>query len=132
QPTAAPRRQTSAEERLRAGAERLSEIKAASVSEGDRFWLERGFEIVLCEHRQDMPGAKMKRAKRPLGVPPDRDADGRPIPRSGGVHKATGSLRQIAEWRRRWPEALIGIPTGQRNGLVVIDLDVRDGERAED
>ncbi|MBD9635994.1 bifunctional DNA primase/polymerase [Ensifer sp. ENS07] len=44
---------------------------------------------------------------------------------------ATRDERQIADWWRRWPEAMIALPTGLLNGLVVIDIDVKppiDGE----
>ena len=32
----------------------------------------------------------------------------------------------ITQWWRRWPEALIGVPTGTRSGVVVLDIDVKD------
>jgi hypothetical protein len=34
---------------------------------------------------------------------------------------------QIAAWWRRSPKALIGVPCGERNGIVVLDIDVKDG-----
>ena len=34
---------------------------------------------------------------------------------------------QIHNWWARWPNALIGVPTGKVSGLEVVDLDVRDG-----
>jgi hypothetical protein len=33
---------------------------------------------------------------------------------------------QIADWWRRWPRALIGMPTGRRSGIVVVDVDIKD------
>ena len=42
----------------------------------------------------------------------------------GGFKSASTDPEQIAEWWRRWPDGNIGIPT---NGLVVIDIDPRNG-----
>lgn len=44
-----------------------------------------------------------------------------------GLHDATTDLKQISVWRRRWPEANIGIRTGREPGLVVLDMDPRHG-----
>lgn len=41
----------------------------------------------------------------------------------GGFHAATKDPAQIRAWWREWPEALVGVPTGQTTGLVVIDYD---------
>jgi putative DNA primase/helicase len=30
-------------------------------------------------------------------------------------------------WWRRWPDAVISMPTGQRSGAVILDIDVKDG-----
>jgi putative DNA primase/helicase len=35
---------------------------------------------------------------------------------------------QITAWWRRWPKALIGVPTGRRSGFVVLDVDVKEPE----
>ena len=40
-----------------------------------------------------------------------------------GFHGATQDAGQIRAWWRQWPEALVGVPTGQGTGLVVIDYD---------
>lgn len=37
---------------------------------------------------------------------------------------ATTDLEQIVAWRTKWPNAMIGLPCGQSNGLTVIDLDL--------
>lgn len=44
-----------------------------------------------------------------------------------GFHHATTDPAQIERWWRRWPRANVAIPTGARSGIIVIDLDVRDG-----
>jgi hypothetical protein len=33
---------------------------------------------------------------------------------------------QIESWWRRWPEALVGVPTGRRSGLVILDVDTKN------
>ncbi|MDA8348208.1 MAG: bifunctional DNA primase/polymerase, partial [Pseudomonadota bacterium] len=40
-----------------------------------------------------------------------------------GFKDATTNLDMIEEWWNRWPEALIGVPTGKASGLVVLDVD---------
>lgn len=46
-------------------------------------------------------------------------------PRVGGGFKAaTCDPAQISTWWTSWPEALIGMPTGARSGILVLDLDV--------
>lgn len=48
---------------------------------------------------------------------------------SGGVYAATIRLPQIKEWWSKWPDANIGIATGQVSGIFVVDVDTRhDGE----
>jgi putative DNA primase/helicase len=43
-----------------------------------------------------------------------------------GLLEATRDREQIVSWWRRWPRALIGIPTGKPSGIVVVlDIDVK-------
>lgn len=42
-----------------------------------------------------------------------------------GLLDATTEARQVFDWWRQWPDANIGIVTGERSGLVVIDLDIK-------
>jgi hypothetical protein len=42
-----------------------------------------------------------------------------------GLRDATIDQVQIAAWWRRWPRALIGVPTGAASGFVVLDVDVK-------
>lgn len=42
----------------------------------------------------------------------------------GGVHMATTDEGQIRTWWAEWPNAMVGLPTGEVSGLFVIDLDV--------
>jgi putative DNA primase/helicase len=39
--------------------------------------------------------------------------------------QATVDAAAIATWWRKWPHALIGVPTGMRSGIVVLDIDVK-------
>ena len=60
-----------------------------------------------------------------------KDADGKPIPNSGGVSRAPTDPVLIREWWGRWPKALVGIAMG-RNGLLALDFDPRtDAETGE-
>jgi Bifunctional DNA primase/polymerase, N-terminal len=42
----------------------------------------------------------------------------------GACHDPT----TIREWWTRWPQALIGMPTGEISGLVILDVDVKRPE----
>jgi hypothetical protein len=44
-----------------------------------------------------------------------------------GVNDATTSESVIGRWWSKWPDANVGIATGPLSGLVVLDLDERDG-----
>ncbi len=44
-----------------------------------------------------------------------------------GCHDATDNEEVIAKWGRRYPNANIGIATGEPSGFLVIDLDPRNG-----
>ena len=47
---------------------------------------------------------------------------------------ATTDAAQIRRWFTKYPDAMPAIPTGRRNGVAVLDLDVRchipEGDRA--
>ena len=42
---------------------------------------------------------------------------------ASGFHAATQDPAQIRAWWRQWPDALVGVPTGQGTQLVVVDYD---------
>ena len=44
-----------------------------------------------------------------------------------GVHDATTDDDTIRRWWTRWPAANIGVATGERSGVVVLDVDPRHG-----
>lgn len=45
-----------------------------------------------------------------------------------GFKDATASHDQIDEWWDNWPGAIVGLPTGERNGIAVLDVDQKDGK----
>lgn len=46
-----------------------------------------------------------------------------------GHHDATLDANQIRRWWRRWPNALVGIPTGPTSGVWVLDVDGEAGRK---
>lgn len=48
-----------------------------------------------------------------------------------GLHDASTDPDVIRAWWRRWPEAMIGLPTGARLGAFVVDLDPKDDATCE-
>lgn len=48
---------------------------------------------------------------------------------AGGFRNASRDPEEIEAWWRRWPDALIGVPTGRASGLVILDIDVKDPAR---
>lgn len=68
--------------------------------------------------------------KAPL-VGPDKDAAGNKVEGTGGFHKATTDADQIKAWWAKWPTAMIGMPTGEKSGIDVLDLDV-DEKKGKD
>jgi hypothetical protein len=50
----------------------------------------------------------------------------RPLTRNGHWDATTDS-RVIERWWKRWPSANVGIPTGKKSGVVVLDVDMDAG-----
>jgi putative DNA primase/helicase len=46
-----------------------------------------------------------------------------------GLHDATTDEAQIRKWWSQWPEANIGIRTGSVSGLLVVDIDNKNGKQ---
>src|ERR1700722_433735 len=44
-----------------------------------------------------------------------------------GVKEATTDKRTIRKWWEMWPSANVGIATGKRSNIVVLDIDPRHG-----
>lgn len=62
--------------------------------------------------------------KRPLLGRDVDPATGKPIPKSGGLKKASTDPAVIAHWWKKWPTALIGVSVGVGE-LVAVDFDPR-------
>lgn len=60
-------------------------------------------------------------------APDDDDKHKSPMT-SRGFYAATTDARTIKRWWRKWPNALIGMPTGKPSGIAVLDLDVKNGK----
>ncbi|MBY9062315.1 bifunctional DNA primase/polymerase [Sphingomonas yunnanensis] len=95
-------------------------MQASSLLDAAILFARRGWPVFPCNPRD----------KSPL-LPRDKDGEGKPIPRSGGVSKATTDEEQIRAWWARWPRAMIGIAAG-RAGLLIIDFDPRVDETVDE
>lgn len=65
--------------------------------------------------------------KNPLTAA-DLDENGDAIVGTGGFYKATCDVAQIEAWWTKWPNAMIGYPTGVMSGIDVLDLDFDPGK----
>ncbi len=80
------------------------------------FYAGRGWPVFPCSPND----------KRPLV------GESRPGAGDAGLYRATQEKAQILTWWKRWPDALIGVPTGERIGAFVVDLDPADRQSADD
>jgi putative DNA primase/helicase len=71
----------------------------------------RGWPVFPC-HAND---------KRPLVGESSPDAG------DAGLYRATCDVDTITAWWKKWPQAMIGVPTGAPIGAFVIDIDPKDG-----
>lgn len=63
-----------------------------------------------------------------LGIPVFPCAPGGKQPlTANGFHDATSSASRVHDWWLRTPDANIGLPTGARTGILVVDIDVHAG-----
>jgi putative DNA primase/helicase len=71
----------------------------------------------------NMLAAALKYARRGTPIFPLDPADKSPLcPR--GFYAATANENQVRRWWQRWPNAMIGMPTGPRTRIWVLDIDV--------
>ncbi|MCL2124014.1 MAG: bifunctional DNA primase/polymerase [Desulfovibrionaceae bacterium] len=72
---------------------------------------------------------KLARAGKP--VFPCRQDNKRPLI-DGGFKSATTDENQIRAWWEKWPDAMIGMPTGAASGVWVLDVDAaKEGEAGD-
>ncbi len=58
---------------------------------------------------------------------------GKKIPQiKGWQDKATQDPEQIEKWWSEWPTAYVGMPTGSKSGIWVVDIDNKDGKSGEE
>jgi hypothetical protein len=69
-----------------------------------------------------LPQAAVRLAEAGVPVFPCVPGEKRPLTRHG-FHEASADLAQVVAWWRRWPAANIGVPTGTRSGIDVVDVD---------
>lgn len=70
-----------------------------------------------------MPDAAAAYATAGVAVFPCVPGTKRPLTRHGFTDASSDAVR-VGGWWRRWPEANIGLPTGQPGGFDVLDIDV--------
>jgi hypothetical protein len=70
--------------------------------------------------------AALAYARRGIPVFPCETGGKAPLTYSG-FWDATTDSRRIEAWWGRWPDANVGVPTGERSGLLVLDVDPRGG-----
>jgi len=79
--------------------------------------------------RPDLLRAALSYARRGVPVFPCRALGKTPLTTNGHLDAALEERLVRAWWGRwgRWPNANVGIPTGQKSGLLVLDVDPDDG-----
>lgn len=70
--------------------------------------------------------AGLSYARRSIPIFPCEPSSKRPLTYNG-FWDATTNEGHIRAWWRRWPSANVGVPTGKRSGLLVLDVDPRGG-----
>lgn len=76
-----------------------------------------GFPVFPCKSTAD----KSKGSKAP-----HLPGESEPGLRDGGHWLASTDPAGLRDWWRRWPDALIGFPTGLRSRCIVVDLDPKE------
>ena len=80
----------------------------------------------MTENKRNMKKAALWYANHDLPVFPVKPRSKEPLT-PHGFKDATTDPAQIEKWYRQWPVANIGLPTGTPSGLLVLDVDPRNG-----
>lgn len=78
----------------------------------------------------DLLTAALDYADRGLPVFPCHSENKRPLT-PNGFHDASTDRATVADWWKRWPMAMIGLPTGAPSGVWVLDIDDPDAFAAK-
>lgn len=76
---------------------------------------------------QDNLVTALKLAKAGLPVFPAHASNKRPHVKDW-PNVATTDVDQLKSWWRKWPDAMPALPTGERSGVAVLDVDMKDGK----
>ncbi|GAB3630267.1 hypothetical protein GCM10027419_51240 [Pandoraea terrae] len=117
--------------RTDADAEFIGQCEAKARSEADEVVQEATQLHGEGEHEHTSPllsyeGAALRYAAQGCPVFPLKPGGKAPLT-PHGFKDATTDHAVIRDWWAQWPDANIGIVTGRASGLVVIDVDVKDG-----
>ena len=85
---------------------------------------------VFADIPSDPAEAALEYARRGLAVFPCSPHTKRPLTKHGFLD-ASADPAQVAAWWAQSPKALIGLPTGERNKLWVLDADAKHGDADE-
>lgn len=87
-------------------------------------YAERGLPVIAL-HTPTKDGCSCQRGA-------DCSATGKHPRTENGVSDATTDQGKIRGWWAQWPDANIGIATGTKSGLLVVDVDNKGGKRGSD
>jgi len=80
-------------------------------------------EVLLKARRMPVREAALALAGEGVPIFPCVNKGKRPLTQTG-FHDATSDRQSVRAWWTRWPDANIGIPTGDTSGIEVVDVDV--------
>jgi hypothetical protein len=86
------------------------------------------FASLLKAHSNANVAADLARKGVPVFPVHVCEQNGKLSPIANWPQKASVDLQVVASWWRKNPEACVAIPTGERSGLAVLDLDVKNGK----